>query len=63
MTVVRGDTDDPGGYHLAIDFMTGLYIRGNGGLLRVQRLVVVQQGGSLDGGVGIVVLGGEAQLL
>ena len=38
-------------------------IRGNGGLLRVQRLVVVQQGGGLDGGIGIVVLGGEAQLL
>ena len=43
--------------------VTGLDVGGDGGLLRVQRLVVVQQGGGGDDGVGIVMLGGEVQLL
>ena len=54
--------------HLAADhgaehLVPGLDVGGDGGLLRVQRLVVVQQGGGGDDGVGIVMLGGEAQLL
>ena len=54
--------------HLAADhgaehLVPGLDVGGDGGLLRVQRLVVIQQGGGGDDGVGIVMLGGEAQLL
>ena len=54
--------------HLAADhgteyLVSGLDVGGDGGLLRVQRLVVVQQGGGGDDGVGIVMLGGEAQFL
>ena len=54
--------------HLAADhgaehLVPGLDVGGDGGLLRIQRLVVVQQGGGGDDGVGIIVLGGEAQLL
>ena len=49
--------------HGAEHLVPGLDVGGDGGLLRIQRLVVVQQGGGGDDGVGIVMLGGEAQLL
>ena len=61
--ILRGDAGDPGGHYLAINLMAGLHIGGDGGLFLVQGLVVVQQGGGLDDSVGIVVLGGQAQLL
>ena len=49
--------------HGAEHLVPGLDVGGDGGLLRVQRLVVVQQRGGGDDSVGIIVLGGEAQLL
>ena len=49
--------------HGAEHLVPGLDVGGDGGLLRVQRLVVVQQGGGGDDGVGIVMLGGEVQFL
>ena len=54
--------------HLAADhgaehLVPSLDVGGDGGLLRVQRLVVVQQGGGGDDSIGIVMLGGEVQLL
>ena len=50
---------DHGAEHLA----PGLDVGGDGGLVLVQRVIVVQQRGGGDDGVGIIVLGGEAQLL
>ncbi len=43
--------------------VTGLDVGGDGGLVGVEGLVVVQKGGGGDDGVGEVVLGGQAQLL
>ena len=44
------------GDHRPEDLVPGLNIRGNGGLFGVQRLVIVQQGGGGDGGIGKVPL-------
>ena len=49
--------------HGAEHLVPGLDVGGDGGFLRIQRLVVVQQGGGGDDGVGIVMLGGEVQFL
>ena len=54
--------------HLAADhgaehLVPGLDVGGDGELFGVDCLIIVQQGGGGDDGVGIVMLGGEAQLL
>ena len=49
--------------HGAEHLVPSLDVGGDGGLLRVQRLVVVQQGGGGDDGIGVVVLGSEVQFL
>ena len=49
--------------HGAEHLVPGLDVGGDGGLFGVDCLIIVQQGGGGDDGVGIVMLGGEAQLL
>ena len=55
--------EDAGADHGAKDLVPGLDVRRDGGLVLLQGVVVVQQGGGGDDGVGVVMLGGEAQLL
>ena len=55
--------EDAGADHGAEDLVPGLDVRRDGGLVLLQGVVVVQQGGGGDDGVGVVMLGGEAQLL
>ena len=55
--------EDAGADHGAEDLIAGLDVRRDGGLVLLQGVVVVQQGGGGDDGVGVVMLGGEAQLL
>ena len=52
----------PGTDHGAEDLVAGPDIRGKGGLVLLQGVIVVQQGGGGNNGVGVVMLGGEAQL-
>ena len=52
----------PGGHHGAVDLVAGLHVCRDGGLGRVQRMIVIQQRGGGDDSFGIVVLSGEAQL-
>ena len=54
--------------HLAADhgaehLIAGLDVGRDGGLVLIQRMIVIQQGGGGDDGIGIVMLGGEVQFL
>ena len=53
----------PAAHHRPIDLMSGLNIRRDGGLFRVQRLVVIQNCCGEDSGIRVIVFHGKIQLL
>ena len=59
---LRGEGGDRGGLHGAVHLVPGLDIRGDGGLRLVQGVVVPEDRGGTDLGVGVV-MGREVQLL
>ena len=59
----RGALKHLGGNHRAVDLVAGLDVGGNGGLILVDGVIVVQNGGRRDNGIGEVVLRRHAKLL
>ena len=59
----RGALKHLGGNHRAVDLVAGLDVGGNGGLILVDGVIVVQNGGRRDNSIGEVVLRRHAKLL
>ena len=53
----------PGADHGAEHLIAGLDVGGDGGLVLIQRMIVIQQSGGGDDRIGVIVVGGEVQLL
>ena len=59
----RGTFKHPGGNNRAVDLVAGLNVSGDGGLILVDGMIVVQDGGGRDDSIGEVVLRRHAELL
>ena len=59
----RGALKHLGGNHRAVDLVAGLDVSGDGGLILVDGMIVVQDGGGRDDSIGEVVLRRHAKLL
>ena len=59
----RGTFKHPGGNNRAVDLVAGLDVSGDGGLILVDGMIVVQDGGGRDDSIGEVVLRRHAEFL